>query len=380
MPASAIDPWYVDANGEPDPFLRVDFEPHKEDDEINLPERDPAISLEQHPNLNPDVVVVQGEEHVLGPLTHPVPVEPEGPEVVDLPDGGTLTFQKTSKGWEAILDNGTSAKPEVFKGKNKNELMIAMASGKLNATKKIRDLNRELKLGSGGQAPQQASQALPQARSLTADEIFEIKTQLDSNPDLALSTWFQKQTGMSVSDLAHLARKGANADTQVSMDSVNRTFLNENPDYYPDQEFKNFNAIVRYISKHKTGKNIKDADAAQTATNLYESGFWTVENLEEAFQELSDDGLLVLAPRSSKQAPPEPVAPVVQETRPPGERIVSQVTRPRAALGIRTSDITPVAPPAPPTAPSAEDFESMTDEQIRALMAASLQHRRQSRR
>lgn len=376
MPNSPIDPWYLDANGEQDPFLRVDFDTHKEDDDINLPDRDPAISVDPIQSLNPDVVVAQGDEILQGPI-HQDP-EPEGPEVVELPDGGTLTFRKSSKGWEAILDNGTSAQPEVFKGKNKNELMVSIAAGKLNATKKIRELNRELKLGSGQNVPQQQA-PVPQSRQLTADEIFEIKTTLDSNPDLAFSNWFQKKTGLNVEDLVTLARKGANANNEITMDATNRTFVANNPDYYGDPDFKNFNALVRYIAKHKLGKTVTDKTAYPAAVELHESGLWTVENLEEAFQELSDDGFLVLAPRLPK-APPEPETPVRQETRPPDGRIVQQVTRPRAALGIRSSDVTPVPPPAPPTAPSVEDIDSLDQAAFDKLYQQSLAIARQRRR
>jgi len=129
--------------------------------------------------------------------------------------------------------------------------------------------------------------------------------------------------------------------------------MRDNPDYFPDQEYKNFNAIVRYIGKHKANRVIRDANAGQGAVELYESGYWTVENLEEAFQDLSDDGLLVLGPRLPK-APPDPEPSVRQETRPPDGRIVQQVTRPRAALGIRSSDVTPINS-GPQRAPSVED-------------------------
>lgn len=366
------DPWY-----DPD-FNNIDFNQYKEDDEINLPDHDPVIPIEPIQSLNPDVVVVQGDQ-ILHPTPLPAP-EPDEPEVVELPDGGTLTFQKTSKGWEAVLDSGTSASPERFKGKNKNEVMIAMASGKLNATKKIRELNREIKLGPGPVAPPaQPTQNTAASRKLTADEVFAVKTKFDSDPDAALSEWFELRTGRSVDVLIAQADKGANADANLQMDAVNLAFIQSNPDYYGDKDFKNYISLVKYLAKYKLHKVIQDKEADKTRFDLYNTGLWTVENLEEAFQELSNDGLLVLAPRSSKPALPV-VAPDPEPTPRPSERIVRTETRPRAALGIRTTDITPVTPPAVPVAPSAEDLDSLSDGDIAKLLAGVSQFRRQSRR
>src|SRR5579863_4310167 len=55
------------------------------------------------------------------PVTPPT-VDPDQ-EVVQLPSGGTVTIEKTSRGWKAILDSGDSAKPaEHFYGNNKTQL------------------------------------------------------------------------------------------------------------------------------------------------------------------------------------------------------------------------------------------------------------------
>ena len=376
MPTPVIDPWALDASGNPDPFFNLDLSRHPEDEDLNLP-NGPIIPVDPYPVMNPEIVVVQGDHVVPQEITTPVDIEPEGPEVIELANGGSITFQKTSKGWEAVLDNGTSAQPEVFKGKNKNELMVRMAEGKLNATQKIRELNRELKLG--GQAPvapQQFSQPHPGPRQLTADEQFEIKTELEANPDLALSKWFQKKTGKTVEELMALAEQGANVNINVSMGDVAKEFRDNNPEYYSVD--KNYYALVRYIAKNKLRKTIPDNQANTVAVELFHSGYWTVESLEEAFNELNEASLLVPAPRSS--APPPPVAQQPEQTPRPNERIVRQETRPRAALGIRTGDVSPVAAPAPPKAPSVEDLDSLSDEAIAKLMQSAMQVRRQSRR
>ena len=281
--------------------------------------------------------------------------------------------------WKATLDPGNGANAEVFWGKNKNGLMTNVLKAKLNATKKIRDLNKQLKLGNQAvkAAPVKPS-PVPQTRELTADELFEIQTELQANPDKALETWFQKKTGLSVTQLVDIAKRGAVADAELRIESISREFLSRNPDYYPDD--RNVETIVRWLGKYKIG------NPAATMYDLDAAGQWTIENLEEAFADLSDDGLLVKAPKPPKaprQAEITPPVPVPSEQVPAprlDERIVRTETRPRAALGIRTSDLTPVAPPEAPTAPSDDDLDNMSDAQIAQLLGGVKRMRIQTRR
>ena len=378
MAQQVIDPWLVNADGSVDPFAStVDFGMTSQD-EIADPN---DITLDIQPGLNPDVVIAEGGviRQPQAPAAEPVvPPEPSGPEVIDLEDGGSITLDKEKGQWKATLDPGNGANPEVFWGKNKDGLVVNVLKAKLNATKKIRELNKQVKLGA---AP--ARTAVPQVvtvagKTLTADEIFEIQTQLGSNPDQALESWFQKRTGLSVNQLVALAQKGASADANLRTEAVSREFLSRNPDYYPDN--RNIELILKWLGKFKLG------NPNATMYDLDSAGQWTVENIEEAFVDLSDDGYLVKAPKPSKVPPTEETTPPVavhSEPAPaqrPDERIVRTETRPRAALGIRTSDITPVATPETPTAPSVEDLNNLTDEQVKALLGGIRRQRVQARR
>jgi hypothetical protein len=184
------------------------------------------------------------------------------------------------------------------------------------------------------------------------------------------------------------AQKGSYAANQLTAEQANKTFLANNPDYYPDTNFVNFNLLLQWLAKFKLGESIRKGDEEAVFNKLLSSGNYTAENLEEAFQDLNNDGFMLQAPRQpvthspAKVEPPPPVA-VQHEPAPaprPDSRIVSQVTRPRAALGIGRNDVTPVKPPESPNAPSAEDFENMTDEEVANTLNAIRRSRAQSRR
>jgi len=361
-----VDPWLeADNFGAP----LVDFATRPED----MIDPDEPMHLDAHPSLNPEVVIAEGG--VIRQPTEPiVELEPEGPEVIDIGDGATITLEKDKGWWKASLDPGNGANAEVFKGKNKNELMTNVLSAKLKATQKIRELNRQVKLGGVPKTAPAPAAAMPQVRNLTADEIFEIKAQLESDPGLAFDTLFQKQYGVSMATLVQLAQKGANADANLGTEAVAKEFLARNADtYYPVG--KNETLLIQWLAKYKLGK--PGADIGE----LYTGGVWTVENLEEAFQDLASDDLLAKAPKAPKPTPPVAVQPNEPAPAPrPDERIVRTETRPRAGLGIQRSDVSPVPPPEAPRPPSVEDLESLSDTEIANLLAGTRRIRALNRR
>lgn len=390
MAKQLVDPWTLNPDGTPDPFTHVDWNmpdlPNLDDD--NPPEN--LVTIDPHDGLQPDVVVVEGGVPKVAPAPETVaPVaEPDEPETLDLEDGTQLLLQK-DKGWWVGSVTGTTGSTQVYKGATKNKLILEVLKAQANATKKIREQSTKLKFGAAATKPATPPpQPVPNVRELTADEIFEFKTQLDANPNLAFQNWFQKATGLSVQELVNIAQEGRQASLELRAEAVNKEFLSRNPDYYGDPNFENFAALVKWVAKFKADKIIRKGEETQTFNELVSSGIWTVENIEEAFEDLSSDDLLVKPPRQPKQAPPQvdtppPVAVQLQEPAPaprPDSRIVSQVTRPRAALGISRNDVTPVAEPTTPKAPSAEDLEDMTDEQIAQLMRSVQRHRIAGRR
>jgi hypothetical protein len=379
MAQPVVDQWLLDSAGNPDPFAQnVDFGMTK-DDEI-----DPDLSLDIHPGLDPEVVIVPGTPPApvvpVTPEPPPAPViepEPEGPKVYQVEDG-TITLEKEKGQWKLTVSNEIGGSPQTYWGKTKDELLVfGLGKAQLNSTKKIREQNLKLKFGPGP-VRQVAAPAAPAVRDLSADEIFELKMSFESNPDQALETWFQKKTGRTLTDLANSAQKGEQAEANLETDSVCQIFLRRNPDYFGDDT--NFDRIIQWIGKFKAGTAVPAGPAGMY--KLYYAGHWTVENLEEAFTDLSNDNLLIRAPRPVASQPPPPVA-VPHEPAPaprPDERIVRTETRPRAALGIRQNDVTPVAAPETPTAPTDEDLNNLSDSALKQLLGGVRRLRQQARR
>lgn len=381
MPTPVIDRWLVNADGTPDPFastvdfgmtIRDEVDPNLLDDEPQTP-------------LNPEVVGNQPpapseEDDEPVPVAAPVVEEPTGPEIVELEDGAFVSLEREAKGWKATLDPGTGH-AEVFWGNTKNELMVNVLKGKLNATKKIRELNKKVKLTAPAQ--RQSVQEIPQptSRQLTADEVFEIKALWEADPASALDMLVKKRTNLSLDDLVTKAQKGDQANMNLETEAISREFLARNPEYYPDSENKNFQSLIKWLAKFKLGKTATESNAGDIFTELWQTGNYTVENLEEAFEDLTEDGLMV-KPRLPKPSPPVEVnqQPVPQPApAAPTPRIVKTETRPRAALGIGRSDAT-ATPPAAPTAPTDEDLDNLSDEQIKALLGGVRRQRVAARR
>ena len=380
MAKPVVDQWLLNADGTPDPFAgTIDFGMTAAD------ERDPDLQLEEHPGLDPQIIGPSVPDPAAPPVAPPVepppPPDPEEPEVFDIGDGATVTRTKERGQWKAVLDPGTGANPEVFWGKNKDELLTNVLKGKLEATRKIRELNKKAKLTAPA-VPRQIPQA-PQAsiHDLTPDEIFEIKTLWESNPAAAFDLLIKKRTNLTLEDIVGKADRGDRANTNLTTEAISKAFMERNPDYYVTQ--KNADALLKWLAKFKLGKNVTEANEDEIFQELWATGNYTVETLEGAFQDLTDDGLLV-KPRLPKTPPPVEVPSVPPAPQPApapsNPRIVSTETRPRAATGITRNDITPVAPPAQPAAPTDEDLNNMSDEEVRNQLAAIRRLRIQARR
>ncbi len=365
MAKQVVDQWLVNADGSPDPFAQtIDFGMTARD------EVDPDI-LDEHQGLDPAVISNQPSAPSETPAvveTPPPPPEPEGPEVYQVEDG-TVTLEKEKGQWKLTLVNNIGGNPQVFWGKTKDELLIfGMGKAQLNATAQIRKLNKKVR-SAPSPGPSLPQAPAPSVRQLTADETFEIKAQLESDPALALDNLFQKRTGLTVQQLVDLAQKGAQANMSLETEAVAREFVQRNPEYYSDSENHNFNELIKWLAKFKLNKIANETNAQELFSELWSTGNFTVQNLEEAFEDLTEDGKLV-KPRLPKTPTPVEVQPEpVPAPATPSPRIVSTETRPRAATGIRSSDVTPVPNPAQPAAPTDDDLENQTDEQISALLA-----------
>lgn len=383
MPIELHDPFAAD-----DGFTSIDLRREPEallDDLSNI--------ADEHPEFAPtpeEVLAADGPlepEPIVEPEAVVEPVQPAAPEpeVHEYPDGTVVTIEKTTKGWQASLDAGTGGPPEVFKGRTKDEMFLELAVGKANATRKIRDQNRKEKLRV---APTPAPAPVAnQPRVLSADDIFQIKTQLQADPNLAMETWFQKRTGMSIDELNEVradARAGKSAANELDIDAVGRAFVANHPDYQPDDA--NLRTIFSWLGKYKLNppRDLSELPENEASSAVYAGGAWTVPNLDEAFEDLSAGGFLVLKPEDSEEPAVEPV-PVLRQAPAappvaPNPRIVSTRRQPRAGLGIRPSATSTVPAPETDRPPTAEEMENMSDDEINAVLASIRRERARSAR
>lgn len=376
---------------EQDPFLDPEFAPLYNRTEQGEPLAEELSKIaEEFPEYAPtpeEIERADGETpETPAPVVETPPAAPpaDEPEVIDLGEGASVTIERTKKGWKAALDSGRGV--ENFYGHTKDELFKSLAVAKLNATKKINEQNRIIKLGKPEEQPRQqteVSPVRPQIRQLTADEKFALKTKLADDPDLANEEWFQKRTGMSLEQLVQLAQEGRDAKAALDCESISVAFVDATPGYYVSPA--NFRAIVARLCKSKLNRVLgQDDDPNEWVGNLYYKNFWTVKNLTEAYEDLSEDGLLQVPPAREEVTPAVPAAPkpaAAPATPPADPRIVRQVRQPRAALGIRSREVTPAPPAAEPSiAPSADDLNKLSDKEVEELYQATVSLARQGRR
>lgn len=319
----------------------------------------PTIITNLNDQADPEPVVEVDEPEQIGP---PPVVEEDDAQVYDYPDGSRVEIKKTKKGWRASLDPGNGANPEVFYGSTKDEMFANLAVGKINATRKIRELSRQPLLSEDEQPrPKvQEAQPAPAPHQWTTDEIFDLKAKLEESPALAHATWFQKETGMTLQELVTLTKSASqrSSDAQETSNDVAATQILQNwveitDDYTPHPD--NRDAIFAWLLKYKARQNPKNYDVPGAVAYLYEHDLLTTENLDLAWEDIKSDGRAVLARAADPEPEPAP-APVVK-TR----------TRPAAGLGIRSSE----ARSTPrPTAVSDEqpDFSNMSLEESEKLM------------
>jgi hypothetical protein len=378
---------------EVDPFLDTDFAP------LDTRDRTQHVAAltqlaEEHPELQITPAPV--------PAPTDPPIEEDQPEVFDV-DGGTVTLVHDDKGWHGTLSLEDGGGDEVFHGKTQKELMTKVLAGKVKASAHIRKLNKKLKLGTPIDDPVPIQDQPVQPKQLNANDIFEIKTALEADPDKAFDLRFQKKYGMTEDQFVALvrrieisARKGEEASDELTIESVSKEFLEANKNvYHPYLE--NGDALLTWLVRNKLKRNVMTSDLVTDkdgqkhinfgaiSGELLKKGLYTVANLEEAVEDLNDSGLLT--------APPEPELPVIEEELTPvpaapqpvpvpvpqNPRIVAARRQARGGLGIRANAISTRIPDEP-RAPSADELENLSTTELSELLNATYRHARSARR
>lgn len=291
------------------------------------------------------------------------PPRPPEPVVYDYGDGSSAVIEKDNKGWKATLDAGTGGQPEVFRGHTKDEMYQNLMAGKINATKKIREQNRKIKLGNV--QPSQDEPPRTVARKLSADDVTQLKIEMQDDPDVAMDNYFQKKTGMSLAQLTQAAINGNAAQMELAREQIGRAFAASHPDYLPIQD--NYIAMMSWLAKYKLSKQlVPGQNEIQIENELVAKGKYTLETLNEAFEDLKEEGLLEFAAPAPEE---RPTARVVEE---PEVITPAVIRRPRGSLGIRTKETTNMPATRPEQVlnrtPTYDELDKLTTKEIEDLM------------
>jgi hypothetical protein len=349
---------------------------------------------------NPASFTVASEQLPVDPTQTPVPVQidptlsDDGPEEIALEGGGTILIEKTSKGWKAILDSGENNIPaENFYGENKTKLIANLAKGKLEASRVIRKLKKEKMLG-GEEVTHVSAPPAPRntasIKTLSADDVYEIKNKLADNPADAIDIWVQKRFGLNPDEFAEALKSAPEAKRivdakkiQEEIDEISRDFVGQNPDYVettstadPEVNRTNIRLLVGRMAKAFLNKKVTK-NSAQTIVDdviyeLYSKGFWTVDNLETAKEELVENGLFERpAPTRGSQPQPQPVVAPSDPSAPAAPRIAAAPGQPVGLVGLPARSSTPVATSDPKPLTDV-DLQKLPLDQLRAIAQAQL--------
>lgn len=167
------------------------------------------------------------------------------------------------------IDLGEGSGKQVFKAKTAEEMVEKLYKAQENASKKIREQAAQLRRRTRVE-PERHVEAAP--AELTADQIFAIQQEFAKNPVAALD----KILAAKGIDLSELKQDSIELRTQ----KMEHAFLqkHEGVDYFPTP--KNAQAIQSFLREEKLS--------------------YTAKNLEYAFQELTDSGLLEVAAEVKK--------------------------------------------------------------------------------
>jgi len=318
----------------------------------------------------------------------------DAPTVYEYEDGASITVEKVPTGLKATLDPGNGGGKETFYGHDEGELLQQVLNAKLHATRKIRQLNRELKIGNQKptEAQSQQAAAVVQSQVLTADEKFAFKTKFENDPTAALDEYLQRVTGKSLAQIASDAATGRAVADAYTMDGEASAFVEDHPRYVRTNE--NFLTILGYLAKQHLGEEATEKNSEAVMQTLFSKGFFTRASLSQAYDDLVADGLLALAEEDDDESDAEGKdAEVAQTTlsdqpsnnnQPPPPRRISRPVRPRAtsiATGLRSGEVnTPPAQTESGKVPTAEEIDNMSAKEVNELLSQVTQARLRSQR
>lgn len=181
------------------------------------------------------------------------------------------------------IDLGDGSGKQVFEADSADALIDKLTIAQENATRKIREQQFELRRSLRAKPEKQVatkSIEIGQPKTLTADELFQLGQELQTDPTSAFNKILQAQTGMDANQLVAIGKEFASLQQARLVNEAETSFLqaHQGVDYLPTPD--NARAIQKFLQDEQLP--------------------YTAANLEYAFQELSESGLLDM-PDSEKK-------------------------------------------------------------------------------
>lgn len=183
--------------------------------------------------------------------------------------------EKPSGKFRREIDLGDGSGKQVFEADSAEALIDELTKAQENATRKIRAQQFELRRKQRAKPERQVATKpieIGTPKTLTADELFQLGQELQTDPTVAFNKILQAQTGMDANQLVAIGKEFASLQQARLVNEAETSFLqaHQGVDYLPTPD--NARAIQKFLQEEQLP--------------------YTAANLEFAFQELSESGLL----------------------------------------------------------------------------------------
>lgn len=229
--------------------------------------------------------------------------EVKDPETVNTM--GEWADQENSSVYRREIDLGDGSGVQVFEASSLEALVDRIADAQLNATKKIRSQEAELRDFRARHAEK------PKPKELSADEEYVLSQELTKTPSVAFRKLFKESTGMDLEELQEV-KKEIDGRKQASLRlQAMETFLATHDD------FENANEIDGRPNPNGDLMRMKLAELGLPVTS---------ENLHRAYLDLKPSGLLKLKSEEA-HAEPAPKPKATERIAQPEAEVAQQRTR-----------------------------------------------------
>ena len=202
------------------------------------------------------------------------------------------------------IDLGDGSGVQRFEADTADELIEKLAEAQTSATRKIQELSRKVKRANRRTVVEPAPKPTvqPSVRPLSLEEMADLTLQMSLDPAKAIGRVIEAHVGMTAAELRRMSEDTRSIKSALDEQAAAVEFVSSNEDYVPNP--KNDRLLRQYLA---------DEGLSMTA-----------ENLQAAFEELKEDGLLTAAkpaePRIETLPAKPAVPPKAKQTGLPGKK------------------------------------------------------------